>query len=71
MWNVVLVFMRSGRRGTVARNLTWDQAAEYVRDDEMHSQTATSATARKRTQLRGEWFTGMVPVSYKDWLNGK
>ena len=54
----VIRYFLTGRRVTVARGLTLEQAQAHIANPETSSQTATSATARARTRKYGSWFDG-------------
>lgn len=56
-YRIVRMFF-SGRKYTVRRGLTIEQARAHCASPEASSQTATSKTAKDRTRLRGEWFDG-------------
>jgi hypothetical protein len=47
-----------GRKLTVKRKLTLQQAQEHCNDKEASSRTAVSEDARRRTRRYGPWFDG-------------
>lgn len=54
-YKIVRIF-RSGRKYTVRRGLSLEEAQQHCSDPETSSSTATGKTARARTLKRGAWF---------------
>ena len=60
-YKIIRFFQREvGAQRTVRgkTGLTLEQAQAHCSDPETSSSTATSATARRRTERRGPWFDG-------------
>ena len=49
---------QNGRRYTIARGLTLEEAQAHCRDPETSSRTASKYVARERTRRNGPWFDG-------------
>lgn len=56
-YKIVRFYFKGGRR-TINTGLTLQQAQAHCNDPETSSSTATSATARRRTEKMGPWFDG-------------
>lgn len=48
----------SGRKVTIRRGLTLEQAQAHCRDPETSSSTCTKSAGKRRTRLYGRWFDG-------------
>jgi len=57
-YKVVRRFSNNGRKYTVHRGLTEQEAQEICRNPESSWKTATSKTAKQRTKKYGPWFDG-------------
>lgn len=60
-YKIVRFFFRGGRR-TVKIVRSLEEAQAHCQNPETSSSTATSATARRRTRDRGDWFDGYEEV---------
>ena len=56
-YKIVRFYFRGGRR-TINAGLTLKQAQDHCNDPQTSSDTATSSTARRRTERMGPWFDG-------------
>lgn len=54
----IIRFYHRGSKHTLKTGLTLEQAQAHCNDPETSSSTATSRTARSRTDRRGPWFDG-------------
>lgn len=54
----IIRFFKDGGNRVVDRGLTLEEAQAHCRDIQSSSSTATSATAKRRTRLHGQWFDG-------------
>ena len=57
-YKIVRMYYEGYPRRTIRRGLTLAQAQEHCRNPETSSRTATSYSARKRTERLGAWFDG-------------
>lgn len=58
-YKIVRFYQRGGSQTVRGKNhLTLEQAQAHCADPETSSSTATSATAKRRTERRGPWFDG-------------
>jgi hypothetical protein len=53
-------FFDSGRKYTILRGLTLDEAQAYCRNPETSSRTCTGNVGKARTRKLGAWFDGYV-----------
>jgi hypothetical protein len=59
MYKIVRMFQRDGaKKRTIKTGLTLEQAQAHCQDKETSSSTATSAKARRYTEVHGPWFDG-------------
>lgn len=60
MYKIVRMFQRgwNPKRRTIKTGLTLEQAQAHCQNPETSSSTATSAKARRYTELHGPWFDG-------------
>jgi hypothetical protein len=54
----IVRFFQNGRKRTVARGLTLEQAQAHCDDPETASRTCTNKVGRARTRKNGPWFDG-------------
>lgn len=56
-YKIVRMFFK-GRKYTIKRGLTLEQAQKHCRDPETSSSTCEGAEGRRRTRMHGRWFDG-------------
>lgn len=54
----IVRFFSCGSKRTIKSGLSLKEAQDYCQNPETCSKTCKSATGRKRTRLKGEWFDG-------------
>ncbi len=55
-YKIVRLFFERGRRYTIHRGLTLEEAQEHCKDPETSSSTCTKAINHRRTRNCGPWF---------------
>ena len=55
---VRMYFRPQGKRRTINRGLTLEEARAHCSDPETSSSTCTKSTGKRRTRMHGPWFDG-------------
>ena len=58
MYRIIRHYKNSYTARTIKRVRTLEEAQAHCSDPETSSSTATSAAAKRRTRIYGEWFDG-------------
>ncbi len=54
----VVRFFEGGRKRTIKKNLSLEEAQRHCKDPETSSSTCTTYDAKQRTKRYGSWFDG-------------
>lgn len=58
MYNIVRFFLHSGRRRTIRKRVTLEEAQAHCGDPETSWRTCTRSSGKARTRRYGPWFDG-------------